>query len=191
MLSIWQTYSKEIVSVLVPITVAIVGYFLRPRAKMVWSVLHNFVMITTEQWTDENGNAQPRTAKIVTTSVHVENFGRDAATGVEIVLNWRPPHFNTWPQRHYEAGTNPEGRYVLKFGGFAPKEWLRIELLSISADNPEIVAVRFNEGLSSRIETRPQKLEPRWKMWLVIYLMLAGIFGTVYVILSIFQATSR
>ena len=39
------------------------------------------------------------------------NAGKETATRVELVFNWKPLCMNIWPSRHFEAHAENDGRY--------------------------------------------------------------------------------
>jgi hypothetical protein len=81
---------------------------------------------------DETGKPVLSRAIVRTKSLFFKNVGREAAVDVEIVFNWRPPHFNMWPQRHYEVSINPENRFVIQIKNLAAKEFIGVETLSVN-----------------------------------------------------------
>jgi hypothetical protein len=186
-MSFFQTYSREIVSLLVPFVGALIANIFRARAKLIWSEHNSRVMLSEEFIHVEVGPPQRRQLIIRTSSLFIQNLGRDAATDVEIVLNWKPQHLNIWPQRHYEQKENPEGRLIIQLANFAPKEFLGIDVLTVNSDMPALIQVRSAQGVATQIKTIQQPIHPKWKIGLVLYLMFMGAVATVYAVITLLQ----
>ena len=187
-MSFWQTHSKEIVSILVPIIGALATYLLKPRAKLVWSITNSRAMSVQEQQVTADGSIQTVPGIVRTASIFLRNAGREAAENVEVVFNWRPPHINVWPQRDYSTNTNPDGRYILKFPDLASKEPIGLELLAVNSALPDIIQIRSTQqGSAKQIETSPQEIHSKFVLWIVLYLMIAGASATLYLMISIVQ----
>lgn len=186
----YQTYSREIVSLLVPIIAAVVANIFRARAKLIWSEHISRVMLSEEFHHVEVGPPERRHLVIRTSSLFIQNLGRDAATDIEIVFNWRPQHFNIWPQRGFEERINPDGRQIIQLANLAPKEFLGMDLLTVNSEMPRLIQVRSKQGIAKAIATIQQPVLPKWKMGLVAYLMFMGAVATVFTIITLIQFVS-
>lgn len=187
MIELIKNHPTEFVSLIVPVITALIGWLLRAKAKVVWSV-HNLRAFTaTENVADESGQTRPVHNIVHAASVFLRNGGRASATSIEIVFNWKPRHLSLWPQRDYTEATNPDGRYIIKLPSLGPSEFFGIDVLTVNADMPAVLEVRSAEGRGKRIEMTPQQIHPKWKLVLVAYLMLAGFVASLYLGLSILQ----
>jgi hypothetical protein len=180
-------YSKELTSLLVPLVGAIVAALFRARAKLIWSV-HSWKNLLTEEFVAvEVGPPAKKLVNVHTATLFFQNLGREAATEIEIVFNWKPPIFQIWPTRQYITATNPDGRFIIKFPNLAPKESLGIDLLSVRNELPALIQCRSLQGNAKKIETTPQQVHPAWKLWMVAFLMFMGLVSSIYLIISIIQ----
>ncbi len=147
-MSFLQTYSREIVSLCVPLVATLVANAFRARAKLIWSEHISRVMISEELVHVEVGPPAKRTLVIRTSSLFVQNLGRDASTEIEIVFNWKPLHFNLWPQRLFEQQINPDNRFIVKLPNLAPKEFVGLDLLTVNSEMPLLIQVRSLQGIA-------------------------------------------
>lgn len=104
-----QTYGKEIVALVVPLITWGLNTFLRSRARLNVATPHSFTFLIQQPLMDNSGNQVSPTQTIHTNSFVVYNDGRDTATKIEIVLNWKPMCVNIWPSRHYEEHVGQVG----------------------------------------------------------------------------------
>jgi hypothetical protein len=172
-----QTYSKEIVSLLAPVLTWVLANFLRARVRLVWSSPHSWNMLLENQPIVDGRMPMVRSA-----SLTFQNLGRETAKNVEIVFNWRPEHSNIWPQRAYDTATNPDGRFIFKFPNLAPKESFGIEIMSFQNELPAVVSVRCEQALGQQVQMLPQLVLAKWKIRFLVYLLLAGIGATAYML---------
>ncbi len=190
-MSFLQTYSREIVSLCVPLVATLVANAFRARAKLIWSEHISRVMISEELVHVEVGPPAKRTLVIRTSSLFVQNLGRDASTEIEIVFNWKPLHFNLWPQRLFEQQINPDNRFIVKLPNLAPKEFVGLDLLTVNSEMPLLIQVRSLQGIAKRIETMQQPVHPKWKLVTAGYLMFMGAVATIYALISGIQFLTR
>jgi hypothetical protein len=134
-----------------------------------------------------NGDIVSPTQKAVTTSYVLINSGRETATKVEIVFNWKPACLNIWPIRHYEEHDEADGRYVMIFDSLAPREAIAMELLTINADPPAIITARCDQCVSTNIQLLPHPVIKPWQRRIALALIFAGFSFTIYVSIVILQ----
>jgi len=186
-----QEHSKEITSLLVPLVGAIIALIFKARAKLIWSV-HGSRSILTEEFVQvEVGPPSRRVVNVQTAFLVFQNIGREAATEIEIVFNWRPQIFQLWPIREYGTATNPDGRFIIKISNLAPKEFLGVDLLATRSDLPDLIQCRSLQGSAKKIETTPQPIHPRWKLSAALYLIFMGAVSTIYILISAIQFFAR
>jgi hypothetical protein len=113
-MSFLETYGKEIVALIVPFITWTLTTLFKAKTKLYLASPHNFTFLVQQPWIDGQGNEWPtQTAR--TTSLVLWNGGREPATKVEWVFNWRPQCINIWPPRHYEEHVEQDNRYVMVF----------------------------------------------------------------------------
>lgn len=182
-----QTYGKELVSVLVPFITWYLNVGVKAKAKLIWASPHSFTFLIQEPLLDRAGAVLQPSQKACTASVRVVNVGRETATKVELVFNWRPHYLNIWPVRHYEQKTDQDGRHILIFDNLAPKEEIGLEIMSINADLPAMIAARSAECTAKNISMAwvPQ-LAP-WKINVVRTLIFIGLSTSLYWVITLLQ----
>jgi len=182
-----ETYGKEIVSLLVPIIAWVLNNLFKAKAKLHVALPHKFTFLVQQPRLDEQGNTITPTQTVHTNSFIIRNAGREAATKVELVFNWKPMCLNLWPVRHYEEHIEPDNRYVLIFDNLAPAEVLGVEVLSVNYDLPNLVTVRSAECIAQNINMYPQPVVSQSVRVIVTVLMALGLAAAVYLAIILVQ----
>ncbi len=186
-MSILETYGKEIVAIMVPIVTWTLNILFKAKAKLVLATPHSFTFLVKEPLLDPQGKQLQPTQTVHTRSLLVRNAGKETATKVELVFNWKPLCVNIWPSRHFDEYTEPDNRYVMIFDSLAPQEYLGCELFSINFELPNLITVRSDQCVAQTINMYPQPAIPDWKRRLGIVLGLAGIALVVYLTIGLLQ----
>ena len=154
MLMLIEQFEKELISLGFALATALILYLFRARTELVYADLHQWVFLLPalpplpmirEGESPPPPPALAPTINVFTRSIIVMNLGRQPATEVQLVFNWRP-NFNIWPMRPNYVHTNPDGRFTLKFDSLAPKERFQVELI-VNAALPDLINVRSKECL--------------------------------------------
>jgi len=182
-----QTYAKEIFSLLIPILTWFLNHIFRAKAKLQLAVPHSFTFIVDEPLKDKDGNIINPKQSVHTASHVLTNAGKETATNIELVFNWKPLCMNVWPSRSYGVRTNADDRYVLHFDSLAPNEQIGIELLSINGELPRMVNARSDQCTALTIQMYPQPVAPAWKRRIAMLLLFFGLAFAVYVIILVLQ----
>ncbi len=182
-----QTYGKEILALVVPLMAWILNTFFKTRARLLFAIPHAFTFLVQEPLRDENGNVISPTQTVNTQSYLVSNAGKETATNVELVFNWKPLCLNVWPSRHFTEHIEPDNRYVLLFDSLAPNEYLGCELLSINNELPNLLTVRSDQCIAKTIDMYPQPAVPVWKRKIAVGLLLSGLALVVYIAIVVLQ----
>jgi len=182
-----QTYGKEIISLAVPLIAWALNTFFKAKAKLLIANPHSFTFLVQEPLRDPNGDVIRPTQTIQTRSFVLFNSGRDTATNVEVIFNWKPKCVNLWPTRHFDDRTDSEGRYAMMFKSLAPRENLGFEMFSINSDAPEIMVARCDQCAATFINMSPQPIVPAWKRRIAILLMFAGLSTVIYLAILLLQ----
>ena len=115
------------------------------------------------------------------------NAGRETATKVQWVFNWKPLCSNVWPARHFDEYTESDNRYVMIFDSLAPNEYLGCELLSINAELPDLITARCDQCVAQMINMFPQPIVSVARRRMAATLFLAGLALCVYLFLMLLQ----
>jgi hypothetical protein len=182
-----ETYGKEIVAIAVPLLTWALNTFFKAKAKLLLASPHTFTFLVQQPLVDDGGKQISPTQAVKTRSLMVRNAGRETATKLEWVFNWKPLCINIWPSRHFDEHVQPDGRYVMIFPSLAPGEYLGCELFSINGDLPNLVTVRSDQCVAQTIAMYPQPVRPTWQRRLAILFWLAGLGVAVYAMLLLLQ----
>lgn len=186
-MSFLQTYGKEIVAILVPIITWTLNTIFRARAKLFLSSPHNFTFLIQQPLTGADGAQISPTQTIHTSSLVLKNAGRETATKIELVFNWKPLFINVWPSRHFTEHTETDNRYILIFDSLAPNETVGCELLSVNVALPALIVARSDQCVAQTIEMYPQPVVKNWQRRVGIFLVLSGMALAVYLAILLLQ----
>lgn len=182
-----ETYGKEIVSLLVPIFTWILNSFFKAKAKLQVALPHQFTFLVQQPLIDAGGNQISPTQTVKTNSFIIRNAGREPASKVELVFNWKPMCLNLWPVRHFEEYIEPDNRYVLIFDSLAPDEVLGVEVLSINQDLPNLVTVRSTQCIAQNLNMYPQPVVSSSVRIGTTVLKALGLAAAVYLAIILIQ----
>lgn len=186
-MTIFETYGKEIVALLVPFITFTLTTLFKTKVRLLLSIPHSFTFLVQQPLLDAQGNIIQPTQSVKTTSVVLQNAGRETATKVELVFNWKPPCVNIWPSRHFTEHIEPDSRYVMIFDSLAPNETIGCELLAVNAELPNLLIARSDQCVSQPIEMYPQPVVKPWQRRIAILLTLAGMALVVYLGVQLLQ----
>ncbi|NLP64290.1 hypothetical protein NH14_024670 [Paraburkholderia sacchari] len=145
---------------------------LEPAAKVGYWVPHNFLFNVPIA-------NQPNPLVLQTATLTVQNLGRKAAEGVEIVHMMKPDHFQLHPKRGYEERSAPDGAHIIYLESLGPKEVLQIQLLAYNTQ-PNLVGVRSKDGSAKAIRFQISRVFPRPILLMLQFCMFVGAFGILY-----------
>ncbi len=182
-----ETYGKEIVAVLVPLLTWVLNTFFRAKARLFLANPHTFMFLVQTPLLDPQGNQIAPRQTVHTRSLMVWNAGKETATKVEWVFNWKPLCLNVWPSRHFDEHTEPDNRYIIIFDSLAPNEYVGCELMSINAELPNLVTVRSDQCVAQSINMSPQPVLSNLQRRIRTALKLAGLALVVYLTILLLQ----
>lgn len=185
MASLISQYSKEIVSILVPLLAWVLNGGLRRKARLIWTEQHSSSILTEENFSDGD-EIKSRPTVVCTRSLYFKNVGSQPAKRVELVFNWRPQCMNLIPHRLYEEKVSPNGKFIIQIENLAPGEWFISDLFSVR-ELPNLVTVRCEQTIPKYIESSPQPVNSRRKLMMATYMMISGFIINVYASLVIIQ----
>ena len=186
-MSFLETYGKEIVSLLVPLVTWALNTFFKAKAKLLLASPHNFTFLVEQPLLDAQGNQIAPRQTVHTRSLMVWNGGKEPATKLEWVFNWKPLCINIWPSRHFVEHIEPDNRYVMIFDSLAPNEYMGCELMSINADPPNLITVRSDQCVAQTVSMYPQPVISNSRRRIGTVLRLAGLALVVYLTIVVLQ----
>lgn len=182
-----QTYGKEIVALIVPLVTWALNTFFKAKANLYLAIPHTFTFVVEQPLLDATGNEIAPRQTVHTRSLLVWNAGKETATKLEWVFNWKPLCINVWPSRHYQEYIQQDNRYVLIFDSLAPNEFVGCELLSINAELPNLTTVRSDQCVAKSVNMYPQPVITNSRRRINVALQLAGLGLIVYLTILLIQ----
>lgn len=158
---------------------AVIAAVFASRPRVVWSKAHQSIF-------RPRVNQGDRPLYVYTSEIWVKNLGRAQAKQVEIVLNFRPTHFEVWTPRKCTEELLAEGHLTLTFETLGPHDEFEISMLNIEGETPRIIEVRHEAGLASQVE---MQTTPKPSAFLIIgfvTLFLVGFAVILYQIAAFF-----
>lgn len=182
-----EIYGKEVVALFVPLLTWVLNTFFRAKARLFLANPHTFTFLVQTPLLDPQGNQIAPRQTVHTRSLMVWNAGKETATKVEWVFNWKPLCLNVWPSRHFQEHTEQDNRYVIIFESLAPNEYVGCELMSINADLPVLLTVRSDQCVAQTINMYPQPVASNVRRRIRAVLQFAGLALLVYLAILIVQ----
>ncbi|WP_299413215.1 hypothetical protein [uncultured Sulfitobacter sp.] len=159
------------------VTALLVAMF-QPRVKITWGStnmsFHKFKL-------------DPENEPIVisTEKLFIQNTGRKAAAGIELILNDIPSSYTIWSPREHTSKALEKGGFSILIPTLAPRELLIVDLIDIDRRNLQLIAVNCPDTLTKQVRFLAQRQFGTPVNAAVAYLMFAGFVGTIYVILNL------
>ncbi|WP_312946328.1 hypothetical protein [Agrobacterium sp.] len=149
-----------------------------PKGKLIWGVSHQHRYRMPNL---EKGDTFP----VVTQQIWFQNTGRSAIQSIEIILNWKPQHFEIWDPRNWDGDYTPDKRFVLKIPSLNRGESFTVSMIDTINDLPMVVGVRWHGGTGKNVEMGPQRIFPTWVNVVVAILLFAGTISILYFTLQL------
>ena len=179
-MNFFETYAKELFSLALPFFTLLANQFFKAKTRLELALPHQFTFVVQQPLLDSSGNQLSATQTVKTNSFIIRNSGREAATKVEIVFNWKPMCLNIWPVRHFDEYNETDKRYVLIFDSLAPGEVLGIEILGVNSDLPNLITARCAQGNARNISMIPMPIVSGAVKNCAIVFMTLGFGAAVY-----------
>jgi hypothetical protein len=158
---------------------AIIAALFARRPRVVWSKAHQ----STFRFKLNEGE---KPLYFYTSEIWVKNMGHAQAKNLEVVLNFKPRHYEIWTPRKFTEEFLADDHLALTFETLGPNDEFEISMLSIDVETPLIIEVRHEAGLAS--ETKMQTT-PKLGTFLIIVLatlILVGFAVILYQIAALF-----
>lgn len=165
-------------ALLIAAVTAICARFWRSKGKLVWSVSHQHFYAMPR--IDEKGLFPVRTQQI-----WVQNVGGLPVEKIEVVLNWKPQHFEVWDPRHFDSVILPDGRLAVTFPTLSNGEFFTISMIDTIQDLPVVLNVRWLGGTAKQIPMGPQRIWPHWWLLSMTSIWFIGIITILYLLLQV------
>jgi hypothetical protein len=160
------------------ISAGVIAIF-RPRVKLNWgSTSSNFHKFKLSEDASEP-------IVITTEKLFVQNIGRKPASNIELVLSDIPSSYRLWSPREHRSGPLKDGGFSINVPSLAPFELLIVDIIDLDRRGPRLVAVNCPDVVAKNTAYTVQR-QYGWKVnALVVYLMTAGLIGSVYLVLTL------
>ncbi|SFN81056.1 hypothetical protein SAMN04488056_10289 [Cohaesibacter marisflavi] len=120
-----------------------------------------------------------------TIEIWVQNIGGATASDAEVILNYRPQHFDIWPPLQYKELVNSDGRFVVIVKKLHKRQHFTLSMLVVGGEIPHVVGVSWNQGLGKEVRIGPQQLFSPWVGRVFASLMFIGISSVLYFSVSL------
>lgn len=182
-----RLYSKELFSVFIALFTWVLNNHFKAKAALSYGFQHEFTFLLNEPRRDENQEIIANTQLVHTQSLILVNEGRESATNITLVFNFKPMYMNFWPIHHYEESTEKDNRYIVKFENLSPKDSIRCEVLSVNQELPLLLSIRAKECVARQVNLVPVKaVSPALgKAYILLHFMGLGAF--VYTMIMLLQ----
>ncbi|KQR34064.1 hypothetical protein ASF91_09055 [Rhizobium sp. Leaf155] len=171
-------------AVFIAIFSVIVAQLLSAKGKLRWSVRH------AHWYRLPAANSDGTDLNVVTQELWFNNTGRAAVEQVEIVLNWRPQHYELWSPRDFSQQMLPDGRLIIRIPTLAAKEWFSLSLID-TKQLPPIVNVRSRNGEGREILMSPTRVFSQTINIVAAVMMLTGLATIIYALISVGKIVSN
>jgi hypothetical protein len=178
--------SPEIISVALTAVIGAISTYLASSSRIVWGISHGFTFLVPNQQQGKTSAPTP----INTGSVFVQNLGRKTAENIEVILAYRPQHFEVWPVLNYEVAETPDRHFIVKIKNLGHREYATIELFSANNELPLTLRVRSPLGEAKKVNFAPMRVMPRWFNRSLILLVLLGLCALTYILIRLIEFIS-
>ena len=183
----FETYSKEVVSAVVPFLVWLLTYLTKAKTKIQYATPHEFTFLINEPLKDADNIVIKQKQTVHTITQIVTNVGTQTATKLEVVFNYRPLYLNIWPARHYVEHTETDDRYVLVFESLAPREQIQFHVFTLNGSSPTMLAVRSDQCAGKAVNMVMYPVVSQLRIRLLQGLAFVGMGTAVYLLLVLLQ----
>lgn len=174
MIEYFQENPEILGAILSPVIGFIIASYFQAKVRLFHSPIHSYSYLINQPRLDENGNEVSPHQVVHTTSFTIYNGGRQSATMVDLIFNFKPQHFELAPPRPFDGKTNEDGKYVIRFENLAPNEEVSFEILGINQEVPHLRNVICREGVA---RTRQIQWQPQFSDSIKLILGLLAIVG--------------
>lgn len=112
-------------------------------------------------------------------------MGRSPVREIEVILNYKPQHFEIWDPREWKYVTLPDGRIAIKVPSLYAKEFFTISIIDTIGNIPDVISVRSLEGRGKAVAMAPQRIFPNWISYCLAIILFVGFVTIVYFVLQL------
>lgn len=171
-----NTYVQTII---LAVASAIIAAVFATRPRVVWSKAHQ----STFRLKSKDGE---KPLYVYTSEIWIKNLGRAQAKQLEIVLNFKPRHYEIWTPRKCTEELLADDRLALTFETLGPHDEFQISMFETDIDTPKVIEVRHEAGLAKEAEMQTTPKPGTFLILVVVTLLLAGFGLILYQIAAFF-----
>ncbi|WP_281984416.1 hypothetical protein [Thalassorhabdomicrobium marinisediminis] len=148
--------------------------FFKSKVRIIWGSTN-----VSSQAFQLNENANSRVS-IATEKLYVQNLGKKPATNVELVLSAPPNSYTLWPPRDHEPRIMANGHFSIRVPSISPSELLIVDTVDLASRGLVLMTVNCPDALTREVKFLPQRQFSKPIVFLIGYLMMAGLLATFY-----------
>lgn len=165
--------SELIQAVLIFAVTGFVGWLFTAKGRLFYGVSHRHMYRVPDL---QSGGFFP----VRTQQIWLQNFGRGTLTDIEVLLNYKPQHYEIWNPRQYEEKVMPDGRVSILIPSMLGRETLTLSIIDTIHDIPVVLDVRSQSGLGRHMNMFPVVRLPSWIYYILWILILAGVSSLIF-----------
>ncbi|NVO57865.1 hypothetical protein HW561_18870 [Rhodobacteraceae bacterium B1Z28] len=167
-----------ILALVLALLTSFILWLFRAKAKLIWgstsTSFHSFQL-----------DKESPPEAIWTEKFYVQNTGRSAASNIEIVFSEPPTSYSLWSPREHSKVILENQTFVLRIPSLAPAELLIVDVVDIHARSVRLLSVNCPDSLAKEVPFLPMRQFGSVFNGFVLYLMFAGLVGTLYLALQL------
>ncbi len=168
--------SQIVQALLIASIIGITARLFSPKGKLIWGVSHQHYYNMPKIEGDG-------TFPVVTQQIWFQNLGRLPIEEIEVVINWKPQHYEIWFPREWQPSETPDKRFLLKVPSLSARELFTLSMIDTRPELPEILNVRWKGGIGRRVLMSPQRIYPMWINYLILMTLFFGLFSIFFFLL--------
>lgn len=171
--TIWQqpNIKAAVISAIISVLLEVSRRIIVPKARIVFGISFDHFFIIPQ----ENGqNLNIRVRRIV-----ISNIGRAPADQLELILNFKPEHYDVWPPI---VDQTVDGRFLkMTATSLGRGELLQVNMMDSRGELPMVVSCRSSGGTARLIPLVPQVLYSKTILRLVALAMIVGVLAIIFI----------
>ena len=174
-----EPWREEVISVFLTLLSTFLLWLFRAKVKLTWG------STSVNAHVFKYGETESKVS-VWTEKFYVHNIGKKAAYNIELVFSSVMTSYIVWPPRELQSSLQENGSYIIKVPSLAASELLVVDVIDVTGASPKLLTVNCPDAIASEVKFRPQRQFARSVNWLVSYLMLAGLFASIYAAVNLF-----
>lgn len=158
---------------------AVIAVLFASRPRVNWSKAHQSSFRLMNEAGDEP-------LYVCTSEIWIKNSGRAQAKNLEIILNFRPQHYEIWTPRKCKEEILADDRLSLTFETLGPQDEFDISMLHTFGETPSVIEVRHEGGLAKETEMQTTVKPGTFTLLVCVAVFLVGFGLILYQLAALF-----